>query len=171
MVLKEFSCTYQPIIARMFGRALEFEEIDLQKINLIVGKNSSGKSMLVDFIIELSKARQFVSAYPSWSFSFEDGMDLLKYEVNFVDRGNFKESLTINNEERITRHNNKTIIYSEITKKVEDISPPGDELVIYTRRDQKAYPYIERIINWANSIHFFKFGLIHPNSFLGYNKG
>jgi energy-coupling factor transporter ATP-binding protein EcfA2 len=153
MILKKFSCTFVNHVPK-----------------LEVGKNASGKSMLVSFINFLAKNRYPSNSF-SWSFTYEDETGVTEYIVDIHITGLIeKESLIHNGETYIDRSGDTASIYSVATKGLEAISPPMNEFVIFSRRDAKAYPYIENIIKWAEGIHFFRFGHVHPNSFAGHQN-
>ena len=45
-----------------------------------------------------------------------------------------------------------------------DINAPQDKLVIHIRRDIVKYPFIEKLVNWAQSVHGFSFNEIDQRS-------
>jgi energy-coupling factor transporter ATP-binding protein EcfA2 len=169
MLLKKFSCVFGPLFSDQKEDDMIFEDIVFQNLNLIVGKNASGKSMLVQFINFLSKNRSLTNAF-NWTFTYEDRNDIIEYKVKVPTTGLIEETLLYNGSSYLERLGDKATIHSDISNTVEVISPPANEFVIYTRRDAKAYPYIEKLVKWNEGIHFFRFGHIHPNSFLGHNR-
>lgn len=134
----------------------------LKKINLVVGKNSAGKSKSLSIINGLS-----VLLGQNTKLAFLEG----NYEVEFVnvkgdlytyklvyDKGTVaNESLVINNKTFITRDadGEGTIISS--TDSSHEFKVPVDELIA-TRRDEKQYPYLTDLYDWARMVRVFHFG-------------
>ncbi len=141
--------------------------IDLANENLIVGRNASGKSRLVNI---LSSFASLVSgrALPTLGereieFLDDEGRRLHyryvgSWNPNFVN----EESLTRNGEPLLTRNATKASLLSEVTGKFIDIAPPPEQTVISVRRDKKEFPYFESLVEWAKGVYSYKFGNVHP---------
>ncbi|MBD5356468.1 MAG: ATP-binding protein [Bacteroides sp.] len=121
----------------------------LGQANLIVGKNSSGKSRALralNQVISLLSQRKM-----------EDGRLIFDSELilNDPEEGNIyiylsiegdnivKEILKVNEEIKIERDKEKAIIEGD------NANPPADMLLMHVRRDVQKYNYIEKIIEWA----------------------
>ncbi len=127
----------------------ELDGLSLGEANLIVGKNSSGKSKALE---ALSIVNSVISQRKS-----EETSIFFKAEINLYDEeeGDIylylsiagkkiaKEILKVNNQVKIDRDEHTALIEAEM------VNPPADKLLMHVRRDVRKYKYIEKIINWA----------------------
>ncbi len=123
--------------------------LTLGKANLIVGKNSSGKSKALSALGRVkSLLSQRNTADDKNSFSseliFVDNNDReISVYLRIDDKKVISETLKVNNEVKIQREG--------ATGKIEGepVSPPEDMLLMHIRRDVQKYDYIEDVINWS----------------------
>jgi hypothetical protein len=143
------------------------ERIDFDYFNLIAGINSTGKSRMIKVINGLALfIRNSGTRYVGiWNAIFEFDNDIYDYEINCHSNGSISELLYINKVEILKREDDFVEMFSEVTGKNEIFSPPSNSLVVHVRRDQKAYPYLEKLYNWANNVKFFEFGHLHSYEF------
>jgi len=145
------------------------DTIDLQKLNLIVGKNASGKSRVL--IVPTAFSEMIMQYKPvsfgNWEFTFVTD-DNRKIFYNVVNNKNteIKEKLVVKEQIVLERKDGITNLYSETKRVFEKISPPDDKLALHVRRDKEEYPFFEDIVEWAEYTHAFKFGLVHPKMLL-----
>ncbi len=145
------------------------DAIDLQELNLIVGKNASGKSRVL--IVPTAFSEMITQYKPvlfgNWEFTFITD-DNRKIFYNVVNNKNteIKEKLVVQEQIVLERKDGITNLYSETERVFEKISPPDDKLALHVRRDKKEYPFFENIVEWAEHTHAFKFGLVHSNMLL-----
>jgi len=150
---------------------LKTESIELEDINLLVGKNASGKSTLAQqlygfalmlkgnflrlgrFHIELESTDKSVYKYTCDVTVTKSGITIF-------------ETLFQNENILIERKNTEAKIFSVSFGVPITINPPNNKLVHQVRRDEKDHPYLEEIVKWAENVHSFKFGHIHSTSFL-----
>ena len=147
------------------------DEIHFQKLNLVVGKNATGKSRVVTaptaFAEMITQYRKNIY-WGNWDFTFVREDDkILSYIVNKDKDECVTERLLIDDKLVLDRNNETTKLYSFIKNDFETITPPDNKLVLHIRRDKEEYPYLEHIVSWAEQTHLFKFGQIHSTSFLG----
>lgn len=133
--------------------------------NLIVGRNATGKTRIINVIHNLAKLIQ-----PSpliidgeWSVEFTDdaGQNLvycIKCRGGKVDL----EKISINNVLKLERTTSQARIFSEVTSKWQEISPPNDRLVLHVRRDKNEFPYLESLANWSIGVRGFAFANTSP---------
>jgi len=130
------------------------------KVNLIAGKNATGKTRVVRIIHNLARNITQKNPIPrdgNWDLEFEtEDKKILKYILIIEENKVIKEEISIDDEKRLCR-NKEAKIYSETQKKLVDISPPADKLVLHIRRDEKEYPFLEYLIKWASSLKGFSF--------------
>ena len=145
------------------------DTIDLQELNLIVGKNASGKSRAL--IVPAAFAEMITQYRPvlpgNWEFTFATD-DNRKIFYNVVNNKNteIKEKLVVQGKAVLERKDGITRLYSETAKVFNKISPPDDKLALHVRRDKEEYPFFEDIVEWAGHTYTFNFGRIHPKMLL-----
>lgn len=163
MILKNFS--YRNPKEANTNFSLEIDPIALNQINLIVGKNSVGKSTLTHSIHNFcrmitQKIPGFIIGKHDFTFTSNKG-DEIHYEVDHNGRW-IEEKLTLGEEVVLERTLEKTRIKSFTNDKKNEIAPPNNKLVLQVRRDKKEYPFFEDIVSWAENTSLFKFGLLSP---------
>ncbi|WP_285819797.1 ATP-binding protein [Bacteroides acidifaciens] len=122
--------------------------INLQEVNLLVGKNAVGKSRTIRalgnvllFLMQLSE-RNTLDIFRS-ELLFEDENDSISYEFRLKGADVVYESLKVNGETLLSRNENGTNLCGE------SINPPVSKLTLHVRRDVVQYPFIEKIMLWA----------------------
>jgi hypothetical protein len=151
---------------------IKIEPVEIGDLNLLVGRNASGKTTLTD---RLSNFADLFTKSPAlflgkwnmeWKLS-ENTTYSYCYQLNFIkEKIIVEEYLKENDNILIERTLNKCRIYSNEWKDFEEINPPTDKLILHVRRDEKHYPYLEEIVKWAEGVHSFKFGHIHAPDFI-----
>jgi energy-coupling factor transporter ATP-binding protein EcfA2 len=143
--------------------------LDLQIINLIVGKNGTGKTRTlyhIDLLVKMIAQKRDIAWGGQWIAEFKThSNEILKYELSTKASGEVSlERLFRDGRILLERHlTGECEIFSETTRKIESFTPPPNELALYSRRDIRAFAYIEKIIEWANSSFGFRFGNISPD--------
>lgn len=145
----------------------KIEECQLNQINLIVGKNASGKSRIVSAIYLLSELLiESATLSPNtrkykWNLYFNtDSSDnniqyLLKIENGLV----VEEQLIISNKNLLNRdQSGEGHIWAEELNREMRFQSPQTELAVVKRRDTIQHPFLEDIYQWANSLRFYQFG-------------
>ncbi|MEG4574983.1 AAA family ATPase [Microcoleus sp. N3A4] len=146
------------------------EECQLSPINLIVGKNASGKSKIVRTIYTLSQllsnSRSLLPQAKSseWHLLFDIDRSeekteyILKIEKGLV----IKEKLIIgskSNEPLLDRDESGkgTIFAKELDQDIRFQTDPT-ELAVVKRRDSIQHPFLEDLYQWSSSLRFYEFG-------------
>jgi len=169
MILKSFS--YKDL-EHSVHKFMELDTIPFNHINLIVGRNSVGKSSIVKNLIYYSKMIKqevpiIVRGEFHSTFLTEEEEELNYYSAHFWNEDKSKdwleEKLTFQEKSILERNNGEAKIRSNNNSHPSEINPPSDKLVIQVRRDEKEYPLIEKIISWAESTYFFEFGTLSPH--------
>ncbi|MDE6339526.1 MAG: ATP-binding protein [Muribaculaceae bacterium] len=119
--------------------------------NLVVGKNSSGKSRTLH-------AFGIVKSVLSQRYSKEDKFNF-DSEIVFIDNKGHELSLSLSiNGQKVLKEILKVdgvvkIYRSGPSGRIEDevVNPPEDMLLMHVRRDVAKYDYIEEIISWAEN--------------------
>lgn len=150
--------------------SLKMDPIELRGINLLVGKNASGKSTVAQTLFGLaSMIKGNTLRIGKFHIELEsDDASIFKYtcSVTYDKEIQIIEALSKDGMALIDRTNTDAKIFSQLQNKLIEINPPNDKLIGQARRDEKEYPYLEQIIRWAESVHSFKFGHIHSTSFI-----
>ena len=144
------------------------EECRLSQVNLIVGKNASGKSRIVKSIHLLSQLLSDDNIEPrndEWHLYFDIDRPeskteyILKIEKGLVVQeklimyGEGNEPLLLERD----RSGEGTIFAKELNKKIK-FQTPKAELAAVKRRDSIQHPFLEKLYEWSNSLRFYEFG-------------
>ncbi len=142
----------------------EIQDLNLQIVNLFVGQNATGKSRTlyhIDLLVKILTQKRDITWGGQWIVEFEtNSNDILKYELTTKASGEVSlEKLWKNNILKLERHRSSECrIFSETNNDWEQFTPPTNQLAILSRRDIRAFPYIERVIEWASTSFGFRFG-------------
>lgn len=122
--------------------------LPLQPVNLLVGKNSAGKSKTirslgktVAFLLQQFDLRLYEDF--DVMLSFEDEGTRFWYSFSCKSGVIEKERLKVGNQVYLERNGENALLHEDI------INPPSNKLVLHVRRDTVQYPYIEKIMAWA----------------------
>jgi len=149
------------------GRPLEWrlDGLSLGPINLIVGKNATGKSRTLNVISSLAgmllNQRKPTLFSADYDVVFEDEDRILRYELKIEERKVLREKLTINRVVRLERGNaGKGHIFAEKIgggTKVR-FQTPQDELAAVARRDTIQHSFLQPLFDWGSSLKHYRFG-------------
>lgn len=144
----------------------KLDPLSLGKLNLIVGRNSTGKSRIINVIHNL--ARHIQQQLPvifkgEWDALFSDECD---QEINYIvrwDEGKVvEERIVLDGLSKLERSSSSAKLYSDLTSSWQDISPPNDRLVLHVRRDRNEFPFLESLVSWASGVRGFGFANTSP---------
>lgn len=117
--------------------------------NLIVGKNSSGKSKALGAlrsVISIVSQRAQIDAENNLETELilmdSDGNQII-YSFGLCNKRITSEKLVLNDRTIIERSDSEAVMDGE------KVFPPRDMLLIHVRRDLQKYPIIEELINWS----------------------
>jgi AAA15 family ATPase/GTPase len=152
----------------------ELKNLQLGQVNLIVGKNSTGKTrslQTIDLLVKMLTQKRDLNWGGQWDITFENfkGEEIqYQFSTSFLKHGVTFEKIFIDKNlvlSRDTKHNDFAKIRNYLdNKNFEDVYPPSNKLAVHTNRDLKKYPFLEDIANWAEQSYGFKFGNISPYS-------
>jgi energy-coupling factor transporter ATP-binding protein EcfA2 len=145
------------------------EECKLSQINLIVGKNASGKSRIVKSIDLLSKlltesgSLRANSRKDEWHLYFDIDQPEKKTEyILKLERGLvIQEKLIIGTgtQPLLDRgESGKGKIWAEELEKEMLFQTPQMELAVVKRRDAIQHPFLDQLYEWSHSFRFYEFG-------------
>jgi len=145
-------------------RYWEISEATFSNINLIVGKNSSGKSRLISVINTLTRlisGQQQQIPYESNKFLAVIQLNNreFSYEIQFEGGAVICEILTIDGEDKLSRSKDGLgkIRYEKEGKDL-DFKLPSDAVAAVNRRDEIQHPFLMELHQWANSVALYLFG-------------
>lgn len=122
--------------------------LSLQTVNLLVGKNAVGKSKTIQSlgkaIIFLSQQKESLRSDEFGAcFTFEDNGTLFSYHFYYLHGKITREILSVDGTIYIERNEETATLHGQ------SINPPANKLILHIRRDTVQYPYIEKIMVWA----------------------
>ncbi len=139
--------------------------LTLENINLIVGKNASGKSRTIDAIrqvAELLSGNLKLNDFKTWGFGtctyqllFNDNGKAVEYYLDVKEGKVIQEWITIDGEEKLNRKENK-LFYEEVKDFLNFQTDEG--LLALSRRDIKQQPFFENLYQWGKDLTSYKFG-------------
>ncbi|MFV3331888.1 hypothetical protein ACNFIA_13225 [Pseudomonas sp. NY15437] len=143
-------------------RHWKLEECEFTKTNLVVGKNSTGKSRLVNLISALAHlitgktSKLFTSG--SWDIEIGSNNETIRYQLFLENSTVISESLSENGVIRFTRKgSNGEIWYAEENKFIK-IVMPEDQIIPSSRRDDLQHPFVTKLHKWATLTEQHLFG-------------
>ncbi|MHC5934173.1 ATP-binding protein [Nostoc sp.] len=139
----------------------------LGNVNLIVGKNASGKSKILRAINQISgylsgdESLRSARMSQEWKLTFDsDNEDNNKVYILIVDKGQVvKESFTIGSKNYLDRNKSgEGRIWAEKLQMDIEFQTPTDEVAAFQRRDSIQHPVFDDIYNWASALNYYQFG-------------
>lgn len=140
----------------------ELTELSLGKKNLIVGKNATGKTRILDVLNNLANLihKQRIICNGEWvaSFNFIDkSSHTFEFSLQIENGQITREHISIDSQDMLIRNPSSVKIYSHTAAEWQEISPPNERLVLHVRRDKNEYPFLEYLILWAKGVRGFAF--------------
>jgi len=174
--MKLKSINYSENIGRTDANQWVLRELTLENQNLIIAKNATGKSRILGVTLNLAKLIQApqkatINGIPQkntasgeWCAIFSDktGIDIV-YSLAIKNGTVTSEHITVDGNVVLKREGTSAIIHSYITNTELSISPPNDCLVLHVRRDEKEFPFLEKLASWANGVRGLSFANTSPN--------
>ena len=148
------------------GQKIEWliDNVNLGEINLVVGKNSSGKTRtlnaLSDLVSMITGKGTTATGPVSYELLFKNSNDLMKYELAYDQETIHSERLYVGEELVMERGDEgKGKIKYEATpgSMFLDFEIPHDQLASFAKRDRLQHPFMETIHGWAVSLRRFNF--------------
>ena len=145
-------------------RAWDLDMFAVDQINLIVGKNASGKTRTLRLINNLALllcGERKPSSLSSSNFNakFKDDNDTYQYVVNIKNGAVIKEEFQSEKNKWLTRSQDGTgTIFYSAEKKHMAFQTDVSELAFTSKRDSIQHPFIEPLYQWAKSVHLYEFG-------------
>lgn len=139
-----------------------FENATFSNVNLMVGKNSTGKSRLIYVLHSFSQLLLGnVPVFHSCMFDMVLGINSqeFKYHIKFDNGGVASEKLEVDGVLKLERsiEGNGKILYETINDFFE-FKLPSDVIAAVNRRDEIQHPYLIELHKWAQSVSLYLFG-------------
>ncbi len=137
------------------------EFVQFENINLIVGRNASGKTRLIDAIRWISdlldpESNETTSNSYAFDLLFQDKDVEIKYNVISNDNAHItQENLSINGKVKLDR--GKGVLYYDGLKH-ELPFQTDDYFLAINRRDSLQQPFFEILQNWGKYLSHYSFG-------------
>lgn len=153
------------------------EELNLININLIVGKNATGKSRVLRLINALARLITGVLT-PTFiqtghfkivlkSDSSKKSNKVMSYELEIHNNAVKKEILTVNGDIKLERNIDTSlsrIVFEQVKGNYIDIQVPEHNLAVTARRDTKQHPFFEDLHVWATRVNYSEFTIKDQNT-------
>jgi AAA15 family ATPase/GTPase len=145
------------------------EGCELDNINLIVGKNASGKSKILRAInliagllsgeVNINENNRFDSIEWTLFFDSHSNEDKKKYTLKVINGRVVQEKFVIGDKTYLDRQESgEGKVWAEKLGLDIDFQTPIDEVAALKRRDSIQHPFFEGIYGWANSLRYYQFG-------------
>jgi energy-coupling factor transporter ATP-binding protein EcfA2 len=139
------------------------EEVTFNQINLIVGRNSSGKSRLLNVVVSLANmlSGRVAKVLHSVTYScvFSCGSKNYQYSINTKQGKVIEEKLFLNGNLLLNRGENGIgTIWAEQIGQTINFETPPDQMTACTRRDKIQHPFFEDLHTWASLLRHYQFG-------------
>jgi energy-coupling factor transporter ATP-binding protein EcfA2 len=153
-------------------RHWSLENSDFAQINLVVGRNATGKTRLINVLGGLCKilSGQVTDAYDSGSYHAEIELDAKRYvlDVVFSNREVVSESLEVDGIRRLTRSADGTgEIYYQKQDQTIAFQIARNAIAIQQRRDVLQHPFVADLAAWAQGCHTYQFASAFGATLIG----
>lgn len=141
-----------------------YPSVSFGQINLIVGKNATGKSKTIMTVRQLADLfsgkvdlSKLIFHSAKYEICFKNGNGDIKYLLEYTNGKVIKERLDIADVNKINREGSKgTIFYQELNENLP--FETDDKILAITRRDKIQHPYLESLYQWGKQLFFYQFG-------------
>jgi len=136
----------------------------LGQINLLVGKNASGKSRTLNLVANLGFNLANTRPIPNSTFydvDFDHFGERLRYELATADRRVISEKFYLGDALKLDRGTEGVgKIWAEKVGggSMMEFQTPEDQLAAVARRDSIQHPYLQRLFEWGDSVRKYDFG-------------
>lgn len=144
-------------------REWKLEEFALDNINLIVGKNATGKSRILNLIGNFANLlcgyRKMVFLSGNYEVTFDNNGKKIGYVLKYERSKILSEKLTTDSKVYLNRTARSTgKIYYEKERRNLEFQIPVNELAVFARRDSIQHPFLDDLYSWGKSVKHYRFG-------------
>lgn len=142
---------------------VEFQKLH-PNINLIVGRNSSGKTRVINIINSLANLMCTIKKplYDSgkWNIIFEDEGTTNEYHLEIDDKKVVSEQYVMNGDTVLKREKTGKgeILAQEAKLKNMAFQVAPDHIASFYKRDAIQHPFLEKLYNWGYYLRTYSFG-------------
>lgn len=140
------------------------QPVAFQEINLVVGKNATGKSKTINVIRQLSdllsgddKLSELLYDTSTYDLLFDDNGSEIAYYLEFEEGKVKQELLKINGEEKLSRNSQEGRMFYEKANTFLEFQMENDKLAV-SRVDNIQQPFFEPLQNWGKTLSHYRFG-------------
>jgi energy-coupling factor transporter ATP-binding protein EcfA2 len=149
------------------------EPASFGQINLLVGKNASGKTRILKTMVGLARLLAGKQPVPLASTYYEvtlvtpNGKSFV-YEVSMQNNSVNREYLSCDDNEYLTREGSGPgKIKTEPKGEMVDFQIKANQLATFSKRDSLQYPFLEEIAAWAEGTEHYEFATLFGPSAIG----
>jgi energy-coupling factor transporter ATP-binding protein EcfA2 len=144
-------------------REWKLEPIELEEINLLVGRNSSGKTKTLNVIRGLGQlvAGEIQATFKSGKYHafFNLNGKKLEYLLTYENAKIIKEIFDMDGKRLLERGiGGVGTLWAEREKKDIQFQTPETQLACIARRDSIQHPFFESLFEWGKSVYHYSFG-------------
>jgi hypothetical protein len=142
-----------------------FRNVTLEKVNLLVGQNATGKTRTITVISQL--ANMLAGLQPqllssgSYAVEFSEGSDIYQYFLQVEQHKVLSEKLILNGNVKVKRNlEGSGELFAEAVGSGQMIKfkISTDQLVVFSKKDAIQHPYLEKLFEWASGVRLYAFG-------------
>jgi len=147
-------------INNKFGQWLSFGDM-----NLIVGKNATGKSKTINAIrhiadlfcgdVQISRLNLVGFGTTEYNLKFDSNGEEIQYYLDFKDGKIIQETLTVNDVEKLNRIEGM-LWYEGANEKL--AFETDDDVLAVSKRDKKQHSFFEILYSWGKNLNYYPFG-------------
>ena len=139
------------------------EGFPLGNINLLVGKNATGKSRTLNIIRALGNlvAGDIKLHFKSGNYkvTFDKNGEAITYLLQYEKSRVIREKLIIGSDSKLDRgRNGAGKIWADKEDKMMEFQAPDTVLACVNRRDEKQHPFFEDLYQWGKALRHYYFG-------------
>ena len=138
--------------------------VTFENINLIVGKNATGKSktinalgQLADLLADNVKLSELVYKTSTYDLLFDNNGIEIAYFLDFQDGKIKQETLIIDDKNVLERNDIQGVMFYEKANTMLDFQMENDKLAV-SRVDTIQQPFFEPLYNWGKTLSHYRFG-------------
>lgn len=151
------------------------DNLVLDQVTLIVGKNASGKTRTLNIINNLARLIRGDNkpTYGSANFDahFDHNGEACRYKISILNGSVIEEKFESKGKNLLTRGQDGIgkIFATKLNEEIDFQTPPSD-IALTSRRDNIQHPFFEPLYNWSSSVFHYAFGTPLGRDILGLFK-
>ena len=138
-------------------------DLRLGDVNLLVGRNASGKSRTLNIIHGLanmlSSTTKLAFTTGNYEVVFDNDGQMLEYKLHYEENKVVSESFACEGKQLLERGvGGVGKIWAQKNNCLMDFQAPEDQIAAVARQDSIQHPYLAPLQQWAQSLYHYKFG-------------